>query len=128
MDAFTYTHVDKKTSTMRMFLVLLTDRLFVKSGSEGFVRALTALAHELYGNVTRHLHESIDDFSAADAPTRRATEIESFKLSIEFLDNFMASPEFMSFPIFVRDEFPKQRAREERALQWWQNTGSCSFL
>ena len=78
---------------------------------DAFVRMLTALAHEIYGNVPVHLE--MPDNLIPEKPTlqeRRAEEITAFLAGIAFLERYLKSE-------LLNGLFPETRGQVEQALE-----------
>ncbi|MBY0372225.1 hypothetical protein K2X33_16205 [bacterium] len=118
-DAFTIT--SEINGELITYVFLLVDRFALdekgKQRPDAFVRLVTALAHEVYGNVADQLKLKLGEPPIMDAAMRIADEQRAFTASIAFLKRYKRS----RLSKIVDAEHLKQAiVREEEALEFWK--------
>ena len=120
-DAFTVALGKGKDQQIAVFLI--ADRIFYDANSnekpDATVRALTAMSHELYGNVQTYL-EAAESKSFDKPIDRKDMEIRAFKAGIDFLERFAASDKFKTMTPKIQSDVKATIEREKKGLLSWQ--------
>lgn len=132
-DADAMTLTDSHPSSRREYktwICLLMDRLTFDSKSkhrrDGYARTVTALAHELYGNVPRQLLVMPSFIVMSADASKEKHEVEAFEAGIAFLHRMMADKSiFGKFEPSMKKDFRDALAREEALLAGWIFKKTC---
>ena len=122
-DAFTIAFGNQLHPNISLWL--LADKVFYDEKGQprpdATIRALTALSHELYGNVQTYL-ESVENKTFEQPIDRKKTEIRAFSAGIHYLERMAASDDYKTFTPKVQNDIKTTIEREKKSLLSWQTT------
>lgn len=126
-DAFTLTDPQVDTEeALVTYIFLLVDRIFWDESShqrpDAFVRLITAIGHELYGNLPDHLKVRPRQVFDNSYETKQKDEITAHKGGVSFLNRLMKSELSEGLDTVQLEE---ALAREKTALKEWQEGTAC---
>jgi len=132
-DAFTFTVATREVPPeLVTFIFLIADRLFWdpqtgRQRADGFVRLLSALGHEVYGNLPDQLKLIPGKPPlAATFEERRKDEMVAFEAGIAFLERYLASDLWAGFSAETRSDIEKALERDQQAFQTWKRASECT--
>jgi hypothetical protein len=127
MDSLTVTAATG--GSLRTFIFLFYDRIFIKPNGrkepKSYARLVTALGHEIYGNLPIQLQVVLGDRPDDDPALRRREQISAFRASIAFLERVQSSADLSSLPKGSAEHFAFSLESERRKLNTWLLASMC---